>query len=395
MEDIEHSVDRLNASLGANPLPVDSLRAIAASADPNVTLRDSTGADERLPSDKEDRYKMFTRLASAFWTAVQNVPVTVNGKEIKAGDSIRHLTGRIDDHGEHDLGEIWTAVSGGYSREMKQTLDETSATAADTDALRYNVSRILSGSQEGYQIVMNMVRSLLQSRAASAPTPLSPADFEKNIDRLGSQLKKIMKLNIIADEFLDALMYGNMNLFVCTERPDQPNEYEFAFKPELVTMMEEIGSRLCLDLEGQPIDMGAIIEEIHAIMEKHVGHENLQTDSHTIGDIYHHNVERIAGQLRERDGVEPHPITVLQEIEHGLFRDMNAKPLSQWHPIMREFCMTALLLKSVISWHSEPNVRNVSGCPMLYSKQFLPWLKKGSEPIKAWYAQAIESQSQP
>lgn len=392
MEDIEDSVDRLNASLGTTPLSVDALHAIATSADPQITLQQSTGAGERLPREKEDRYKMFTRLANAFWTTVQNVPIEVKNDEIRAGTTVKPLTGRIDDHGEKDLTTIWETVSDGYAREMNHSVAEESATALDVEALRYNVSRILSGSQEGYQIVMNMVRSLLESRAATSDTPLAPADLDKNVDRLGIHLKKIMKLNIIADEFLDALMYGNVNLFTCTERDGHPNEYDFAFRPELVAMMEEMGTRLCLDLEGQPIDMGTLIEEIHDIMERHVGCENLQTDSKTIGAIYSCNVEQIVERLWERDGAEPHPITVLQEIEHGLFRDMNAKPLSQWHPVMREFCMTALLLKSIISWHTEPNVRNVSGCPMLYSKQFLPWLKKGSEPIKEWYAKAIADQ---
>ena len=400
LESLEASVSRLNASLGAKALPSDALRAIAGAADLDITLERAAAHSQPIPREKEERYQMFTTLANAFWTTVKDIPVAVtraSGEQsatVKAGETERMLTGRIDDHGSADLASIMYAVSNAYAREMKETRDEVEPVAADAEAFRYNVDRILSGSQEGYQIVMNMVSSLLKARAEKSATPLSPTDLNKNIDGFAPHLKKIMKANIVADEFLDALMYGGVHLFACEERDGHANEYDFAFRPELVSMMEEIGERLCLDQEGQPLDLAQLFNDIHECLTRHLGSENMHADTELMNNIFAQNVQSIGQRLYDQTGDEPDGIKILQEIEAGLFADMNAKPLAEWHPVMRELCMTALFLKSVVGWHAEPNIRNVSGCPMLYSRQFVPWLKKGSEPVKDWYAKTIGAQQQ-
>ncbi len=219
---------------------------------------------------------------------------------------------------------------------------------------------------------------------------LPPEDFNRNLNAQLPQIKKLMKLNIIADEFLDALMYGNIRLFTCLERDkDVHSDYAVALRPELVDMMEEIGQQFCVEREGEPIELTDLFYEIHQCLSHHLQDLEVLSESEDLTHIFKSETSRIATQLKAQMP-DPSAIQILQELERLLILDMHHEPIHTWDPQKREFFMTFLFLKCIISWQTEPHLRNISGCPMLYSRQLIPWLKKGTQPIKDWYAKAFD-----
>lgn len=398
-EDIATSVARLNASLASSPLPDSSLRIIAAAADTSLTLQRLAAVDKgEFFSDKQNRYAMFVPFADAFWNTVKDVPIRIaavtdlpdsahsRNLTIRAGERSKVLLPFSLENVGANLSRIQHVITAAFLGAMNSELAECKlANPHLSPDFQYCCARIVSGSMEGSQLVMSIAQALIKDPWEAAEIPLAPRDFNWNLDSQLSQIKQIMRLNILADEFLDALLYGNQALFTCIRSTDPGAVYSIAFRPANVDLMEEIGRRFCIAMKDQPLEIIETFEAIHGCIRQHLSDEVCLSHSYELTQRFAHEIYKIEDELPEAN-----PIKILRELEAKLFRDLQDTELSEWHPQKREFLMTLLFLKGVVSWHTDPDVRPTSGCPMLFSKQLVPWLEKICTPIKDWYALSLD-----
>lgn len=382
-------------------LPAEQQRAVATSADTGLTLEQAYAqcGQVALPREKERRYAMYVPLANGFWNTVRDVLTHTSHApgattaQYQAGNDAVEVPAAGTGQDDVALNRILLYTSHAYGTALSEALQALPGPIDDQRTyFQHACERVLSGSHEGGMLVTEVMKTLLKYHQEKTGQPLAPDDLDRNAVSQLSQVKKIMQLNIVADEFLDALMYGNADLFTCEEVEGKAPSYAITLREDVAQLFEGLANDLCVGRAGQPLAVDDLFEEIHGRVRAHLGGRYACTPTDVQLGMFLGALAQLQDVAIAADENPDDVHRLLQGLELSFIYRKAEVPIETWPPVHREFMMTSLLLKSIVAWHTEPGIRTVSGCPMLYSRMLPDWYAKLTGAMRDWYRKTLVTQ---